>query len=61
MQEQGEHTDELEVTLLGVELVKVNVVLDDNTGHGVAIVGVVRRHNREPGPRGLPGELRNVV
>lgn len=53
--------DDGEITPLGVDSVKVDIVLDDDTGDVLSIVGVVARYNSESGSIGFPRESRDVV
>jgi hypothetical protein len=53
--------DRREITLLRVELVEIDIVLDGYTGNVLTVVDIVGRDNGESSALRLPSELRNVV
>lgn len=54
-------TEELEVTLLTVELVKADIGLDGDAGAAVADVRVAAGDDSKTFPSRLPGEIENGV
>ena len=53
--------DNGEIASLGIDSVKVDVVLDNNTGEGLAVVGVVGGNDGESSSTGFPREGGDVV
>jgi hypothetical protein len=53
--------DDGEITSFGIDGVEIDVVLDDDTGESLTVVGIVGRDNSESGSTGLPGKGGDVI